>query len=45
MKPENIEKLMFNICKSDVDERTKKAIIYMIENSLNIEKLIEHTND
>jgi len=45
MKAENIEKLMFNICKSDVDEKTKKAISFLIENGLNIEKLIEYTND
>ena len=45
MKTQNLEKLIFEICKSHIDEKSQKAIIFMLTNGINIDKLLGEIND
>lgn len=45
MKKENLEKLLFEVCNENVDKKTQRTILFMIENGLNIDNIINQLND
>lgn len=45
MNQKNLNKLLFELCSSDVNDEIQSTILLLIEKGLNFDNIITHLND